>query len=169
MNMLSRSSAAGAVVLALLCTMTPAPIAAQSDIVVQPPTLAHWSAAISRELNATLRYPRTDPGWVTPEGTAWVDFTCSEAGKPAGMTVAQRSGSTALDRAAMAAVERIKTMHPLPVGIGHDQRYRAVIMFATSKSSLDRQRRTAMRDPRLSGARSNGILALVAPVPIVAR
>ena len=169
MKTLSRSSVACAVVLALLRTMTPAPVAAQSEIVVQLPTLARWSATISRELNRTLRYPRTDSGRVTPEGAAWVEFTCSEVGKPAGITVAHRSGSTALDRAAVAAVERIRTMHPLPVGIGHDQRYRAVIMFATSGSSLERQRRTALKDPRLNGARSSGILALVAPVPVMAR
>ena len=169
MNKLSRSSAACAVVLAITAAINPAPLAAQQEVVVELPTVARWSAAISRELDDSLVYPRAMHGRELPEGTAWVDFTCSESGQPAGMKIAQRSGSPMLDRAALAAVPRIKTMHPLPAGIGHDQRYRAVIMFALSESSLKEQRRAMLRDPRLNGRASNGVLALAAPGPIMAR
>lgn len=170
---LGRGSVACAVTLALLSTMSPARLeartaarSAQEEVLVRSPTVARWTTSLSRQLGRFMEYPRADYGLAFPEGTTWVDFTCSDDGRPANITVSQRSGSRNIDRAAVRAVERIQSLHPLPGGVDHSQRYRAVLIFAASQGEANRQLRVAMKDPRLQGRGPDRVLALVAPAPV---
>jgi hypothetical protein len=49
-----------------------------------------------------------------------------------------RSGDVRLDRAAISAIQRIKTLHPLPAGIGTAQLFQANIVFAYDERDLAR-------------------------------
>lgn len=167
MNAIIRAATACALLSAVPATGS----AQQADIVVQPPTTAAWSAVMARELERGMIYPRADFGRGEPEGVARVRFTCSDTGAPTGVTLWRSSGDRRIDQAALRAVGRIKTMHPLPAGVGHDQRYAALLVFARTEASRERQLRAVMAEPEMRrwAAMAKGrTLALVAPIPSVA-
>lgn len=128
------------------------------------PTLAGWSATLSRSLGAAMRYPHFFSNEVPADGTARVRFVCSPSGVPAGLELVRSSGNVRIDGAALAALRRIKTMHPLPLGVSPDQHYVAAIVFAASQESLDRQLR-AIRKEQLAhrSAGSSDIALLLTP------
>lgn len=115
-------------------------IAAEKPIVVTGPevSLNAWSGRVVRALDRNLYYPIPIRG-VPDEGVASVKFLCSEDGTPAKVAIVKSSGSRVLDAAAVRAVRRIVTLHPLPDGITHDQPFQANILYATSQEKLDRQ------------------------------
>lgn len=164
MRMFTYAVLAGAVLVA-----TPSVAPAQRDIVVQPEAVSvqRWSARVSRALDQNLVYPRPDFGRPDPEGVVRVDFRCSEDGKPSHVAVSRPSGTRRLDVAALRAVNRLKTLHPLPTGIGHDQRYAAMIIFAASEESRDRKLRALAKEARTAGPGGRTTVALVGPVPAV--
>jgi TonB family protein len=106
-------------------------------VVTAPVSLAQWSTSVERSLDRTLTYPAPLRG-PDPEGVVKVKFLCSESGTPTGITLAKSSGSRALDAAALRAVRRIKTLHPLPDGLSHSQIFQANILYASSERSHDR-------------------------------
>lgn len=110
-------------------------------IVVQasPVTLKQWSKTISNRLEDGIRYPA--PMWATDidSGIVTVRFQCGEDGRPTALTLNRKSGSGALNRAAMRAVSHIKTLHPLPAGLKPTQVYEAHILFARSEEEYRRQ------------------------------
>ncbi|MFC4295909.1 energy transducer TonB [Novosphingobium tardum] len=108
-------------------------------------SVAQWSSGMTDKINQNLELPRRVLNEST-DGTVSVAFLCSEDGTPAALRVIHRSGNSTLDRAALRAVSRIPTMHPLPQGIDHGQRFQANIIFASSQSAYDDQIRTLRRD-----------------------
>ena len=144
------------------------PVSARQEVVVQPgPSLAAWSATVGRRLDDGLRWPARIWSGGREEGVARVAFRCSEDGRPAEVALMRSSGVPEFDHEAMRAVRKIKTLHPLATGIGHDQRYAAVVSFGTSQASVDRQRARAMREDQSLAAisRGGGRLAMVGPIP----
>jgi TonB family protein len=107
-------------------------------VVAKPITLAQWTAGVGSQIDKVLRYP-TDIMNENMSGIASVRFQCSDDGKPTAMTVSRKSGWRDLDREAVRAVAKLKTMHPLPDGLKHDQHYVANILFARSQDDHDRQ------------------------------
>ena len=101
--------------------------------------LAHWKQAVSREIERNLYYPRSFPGWDLPEGTVAVRFSTGEDGRPTGIELSRSSGHRRLDGAAMRAIRRISTLHPLPQGISETATLRANVIFASDETSLARQ------------------------------
>lgn len=108
-------------------------------------TLEEWSERIGTALGRTLRYPVLINGQPFAYGVVEVKFNCSDTGKPDKVALHKSSGSAALDRAAIAGVSRIISLHPLPTGLGHDQQYRALIVFDDDEGRYRRQM-AAMRD-----------------------
>lgn len=151
----------------VLCA--PSPLFAKNDVVVAAtPSVAQWTKAVTRSLESHIRYPAYY--WLNPrrEGAVRVSFSCSEDGKPAHLVLVKSSGMQAFDRAALSAVSRIKTLHPLPATFRHDQRYGAIVIFAESEASRDRLLARINKDRRVaatSTGSSNGLLALVGPLP----
>ncbi|MCC2977620.1 energy transducer TonB [Sphingomonas sp. PL-96] len=124
--------------------VTPAPgLARQQEqgivIVAEPVTLSTWSQRTTKLLERHMVYPHYMLGALPREGVVRVSFLCSETGKPKSVAIADSSGFSELDAAALRAVRMIPTLHPLPQGLKHDQRYQAVLLFATSQASHDRQ------------------------------
>lgn len=101
--------------------------------------LAQWKRTVSREIERNLFYPHSYPGWEVPEGTVAVRFSCDGDGKPTAIELSRSSGHRRLDGAAMRAVRRISTLHPLPPGISEDATLRANVIFASDETSLARQ------------------------------
>lgn len=131
---------------ALAASSVVIPASSRSDpinpIVIEGPAragLVYWKQSVVRELDRNLAYPRSYPGWDMPEGTVAVQFICGEDGKPASVELSRSSGNRALDRAALRAVERISTLHPLPAEISDGAALRANVIFATDHVSLARQ------------------------------
>lgn len=162
MNALIRVATACALV-----ASAPSLVSAQEEIVVQPPSKAVWAARMGRALSRDVGYPQRYHGAPYAQGTALVRFLCSDAGVPAGAALVRSSGDHGLDRAALRAVNRLK-LHPLPAAVGHDQRFAAAIVFATSQASLDRQLDALRRDPALRAV-GRDTVALAAAAPAVAR
>lgn len=135
-----------------------------NTVIVNAPTLASWSANVSRSLGAAMRYPHFFSNELPVEGTARVRFACSPSGTPAGLELVRSSGDRRIDRAAFRAIMRLKTLHPLPAGLSADQHYVAAVVFATSQESLKRQVR-AIRDEQAAraDARLQDIALLVSP------
>lgn len=123
-------------VAALVLAAAPALASAQeASVTVTAPTLAAWSTKLSKALDRELYYPPEYNG----EGTVAVSFQCSDSGAPSSVAVLKSSGSKILDHAAMRAVRHVKSLHPLPAGLAHDQRYVALLLFAQTRESHDRQ------------------------------
>lgn len=107
-------------------------------------TVSQWSRTMTRNLDDRLEYPRFLVG--RTQGVVRLKFLCSESGAPSDVAVLQSSGSRQLDQAALRAVRRIPTLHPLPDGVAHDQKYVATILFAQDQASHDRQMALLVRE-----------------------
>jgi len=100
-------------------------------------TLAQWSSRVTRALEHGLSYPPGLLGKASNEGVVTVKFNCSDSGSPAAVALEKSSGSRDLDTAALRAVSHIATLHPLPDGVVHGQKFQALVLFATSEDSKD--------------------------------
>lgn len=156
-------------VLACLAIVSAIPAAAapgdpNNDIVAVAPntSIQQWVSTVSERLDGTLRYPYTfrEPA---PSGTVSVTFKCSESGEPAAIQVVRQSGNSSLDRAAVSAVQRIKSLHPLPMGIGREQLFQANIVFATDERALAKEEAAL----RTASRHSNEALAMNGQAPLV--
>lgn len=108
------------------------------DIVVTAPATEEvraWSARVGEHIGAQMRFPRDLGPTPDPEGLVEVTFKCSEDGRPTNVSLLQTSGSRRIDRAGMMAVERVRSLHPLPRGIDHGQVYKAQLLFTTDDNS----------------------------------
>jgi periplasmic protein TonB len=123
--------------------------APDDDIVVLAPNSAEviaWSARVGENISQQMRYPRDLGPTSDPEGLVEVTFECSEDGRPSNVALLESSGSRRLDRAGMAAVQRVASLHPLPSGIDHRQVYRAQLLFDTDDGNgRTRRQLEAMR------------------------
>ena len=104
-----------------------------------PLTLVVWSQRIGQELDRRMYFPSIPLGREKPSGVVRVKFACSESGRPDQVSVYQSSGNRWLDKAALDAVRKVATLHPLPDGMSHQQRYVATLLFAQSPEDYDRQ------------------------------
>ena len=108
------------------------------DIVVIAPVDAEvraWSARVGEHIGQEMRFPRDLGPTSDPEGLVEVTFECNEDGRPSKVSLLRTSGSRRLDRAGIMAVERVRSLHPLPRGIDHGQAYKAQLLFATDDGS----------------------------------
>lgn len=120
-------------------------IAGQSgnDIEVSAPTsVAVWSQSIGDQLDDNIEnkissYSMGTGG--TPTGLASVRFRCSETGEPTAVELIRRSGDYRLNSMAKSVVADIKTLHPLPAGVGPDQVFVANILIASDQKDYDRK------------------------------
>lgn len=115
-------------------------------------TLASWSNTFAKRLDRNLDYPSRSFREERPSGVVSVSFRCSEDGRPSTIAVSRKSGDADLDHAAMRAVSRIKTLHPMPVSFKPDQKFRADILFATSEAQHDRQIRQLREEAKAGNA-----------------
>lgn len=92
--------------------------------------LAEWSKRMQTELERNLVYPVAFGGQRL-DGVVRVKFNCSDNGRPDKVTLLKSSGSTLTDRAAMRAVSKMASLHPLPTGFKPTTRYEAIVVFAT--------------------------------------
>jgi len=91
---------------------TPAPV-------VEPPSAdaeRRWHAAISQRIQSRLRYPPLAKR-LGLEGTARVRFTVSADGSVSSLTLAETSGDSSLDQAALDAVQDSSPLPPPPAGL----------------------------------------------------
>jgi TonB family protein len=93
------------------------------------PSFTEWSQLVEQTIDRHLAYPFFFRSGDFRQGQVQVTFLCSEDGRPASVSVEKSSGSYQLDRAAMRAITRVTSLHPLPEGITHEQKYRAVLLF----------------------------------------
>lgn len=102
-------------------------------------SLTDWSKHMTKALERQMVYPSYLTLAEPHEGVVRVSFLCSESGRPTAVTLQDSSGHRDIDQAAMRAVQRIPTLHPLAEGLTHAQRYQAVLLFAKDQASYDRQ------------------------------
>ncbi|WP_165799645.1 energy transducer TonB family protein [Sphingomonas oleivorans] len=95
------------------------------------PDLANWIERVEEDLDRHLSYPRPLGGAPYSEGIVHVSFLGGPDGRPSEVAIRKSSGARDLDAAAMRAVRKITTLHPLPAGVSADQKYEAAILFAT--------------------------------------
>jgi protein TonB len=131
----------------------------KSPVVVTAPTLTvdQWSANMTRSLERQLRHAVHSNGPRPNEGLVRVNFRCSEDGTPSAVALASSSGHRDLDRAALRVVSNIPTLHPLPQGITHDQRFAALILFANDQLSYNRQMAVLREDAARENASRTGV------------
>jgi periplasmic protein TonB len=142
------------------------------DIVVvgDQESVDHWKGRVGRELADNLVAPRQIGMQDYPDGVVRVRFHSSETGAPDGVAVSGSSRSVALDRAAVRAVKRIPTLHPLPDGVAHDRMMEAWVIFASSDAQADRMKRGLEREVRIARAMSTDQrAAAVTPIVVASR
>lgn len=120
-----------------------------TDIEVSAPTsVAAWSDSIGDQLDRSIgnkisSYSLGPAG--TPTGLASVRFHNSQTGEPTAIELIRRSGNSRLNSMAKSVVADIKTLHPLPAGVGPDQVFVANILVAADQQAYDRDMAT-LRD-----------------------
>lgn len=114
----------------------------------RPVTFARWSSDVTRNIERHLIYPTPFANELPATGLVSIKFHCGEDGRPAAVTLFRKSGSHYLDSAAMYAVSRIKTLHPMPASFRTGQTFVANILFATDWADYDSQM-TALRKEAL--------------------
>jgi len=97
-------------------------------------TMAEWTERMHRVLANELHYPMPVLGLRPGSGTVSVKFNCSDNGRPDKVSVLKSSGDSLLDRAALSAVRRMASLHPLPTGFTPSQKFVALIVFANNAS-----------------------------------
>jgi protein TonB len=95
-----------------------------------PVTLDEWTKRMYQVLNREIRYPTQIYGVGYSSGIVRVKFNCSDSGRPDKVALLKTSGSSSFDRAAISAVRRMASLHPLPSGFKPTQAFEAVIVFA---------------------------------------
>lgn len=134
MTIIQRAALPLAAMLVLPLTSLDAKQQTPDDIVVLAPAhkeVIAWSARVGQDISQNMRFPRDLSSSEAPEGLVQVTFKCSEDGRPSDVALLETSGSRRLDRAGMAAVQRVQSLHPLPNGIDHNQVYKAQLLFET--------------------------------------
>jgi periplasmic protein TonB len=138
--------------------------------VAAPDSLAHWTAQVSRDLDAHLVYPNMVGRDNPPEGAVRVGFQCSETGAPSHVTLLQSSRSRDLDQAALHAVQNISTLHPLPVDVTHDRAMEAWVFFASDQDRVGTMKRALERQVQVAAAERTGTqMASLPPLVIASR
>jgi hypothetical protein len=141
------------------------PLASQ-EIVVSPRSDAAFVKEVSQALDAQLDRVRFSPR-SSSTGIAKVRFVADEYGRPAKISLYERSGSSDLDRAAKRAVSGLTNLSPLEYGAHDDRVIQANIVVASSEAQMERLMRKLQRDEaaRIASARSErAVLAMtVAP------
>ncbi|MBB5713265.1 energy transducer TonB family protein [Sphingomonas aerophila] len=140
-----------------------------SDAASNPVTFKAWQVRVQRELAHRLHYLAPILGRSAGSGVVRVNFNCSESGRPDKVTLAQSSGSQALDRAALFAVRKMASMHPLPSSFNHEQKFAALIYF---DDGLGTQSDSKLKDMMASADKANGwihdpVAAAQGPAPVL--
>lgn len=151
------AAAASAVVLAQ-------PVLSQTDnIVVTSGSIdeAAFVAKVSQDLDRQLRSASFFDDHAG-EGITSVRFTRDENGEPADVTLHRASGTRSLDRIAMRAVSRLRSLDVVPRTVGADQVYQANIIFAGTESSYRKL------NNRLAAEETARIAAGTDKVPVLA-
>jgi protein TonB len=156
---------------AVLSTIPAASLARQDQVVVtsRPVTFVAWQKKVQHDLANRLHYPMPILGRFAGSGIVRVKFSCSESGRPDKVTLFHSSGSHALDRAALSAVHRMASMHPLPRAFGHDQKYFADIYF---DDGLDSDYEAKLQAMNAAASKANSwaydsVAAAQAPAPVL--
>lgn len=135
-------------------------------VVAKPVTQAQWSRTITRKLDRALRSPVVFSNEIPPTGIVSVRFHAGDGGRPMAIEVARTSGTRRLDREAIAAIGRLRTLGPMPATFRPDQRFLANILFAKDQEQFDRQTALLRREAaaRSVAARSAALGGSAAPI-----
>jgi protein TonB len=98
-------------------------------------TIAEWSQRMQSELERRMIYPIGTFN-KRPNGMVRIKFNCSEDGRPSNVTLLKSSGNASVDHAAMRAVRKMASLHPLPTGFTPATSYEALVLFATGAQDL---------------------------------
>jgi TonB family protein len=135
-------------------------------VITAPPTRAEWANQLSRNLDNAVQYPQPLFGRPSDAGLVSVVFIADSNGKPMAAKIVFSSRSYELDRAAMAAIKRMKPVFPKPANLADNQRIRANVFFATSNRDFEKQLRLLRLDTAQAAAQpSIGAEVLAINIP----
>jgi TonB family protein len=92
-----------------------------------------WINRVQNLLVRNLQHSQGISPYSSGTGVVRIKFNCSDSGKPDKVTLKKSSGDLMLDRAALRAMSRVATLHPLPTGFNHGQRFEAEVVFASDE------------------------------------
>jgi len=111
-------------------------------------TMAEWNERMHGLLAKELHYPMPIMGLRAGSGTVSVKFNCSESGRPDKVSLLRTSGDALLDRAALNAVRRMASLHPLPTGFQPTQKFVALVVFTNDPNDPALNHLTAEQSKR---------------------
>ena len=92
---------------------------------------------MARDISDNLAVPRI--GFAQPpEGIVKVIFHADASGRVDHVGIAEPSTSSVLDRAAIAAIERMKTVRPAPASMNDSRSIEAWVYFANTDGAAER-------------------------------
>ena len=144
--------------LAVSSVMSGALLAQGQTIVVTSPRdgVTQWAAAVSRDLDRSLKFQRFMRPQQHATGIVSVRFNCSDDGRAVNLVVTRHSGSRVLDGAAIQAISQIRSLHPIPGELASNQLVQANIYFAADESELQQQQAQLRRERAASWAAGKG-------------
>lgn len=124
-----------AVVLTLFSTAQ-AKTHAPDIMVTAVPSEQSWAARLSRKLDERMTYPVSLNPYDQPSGFVRVLFSMNRDGTIRDMSLLRRSGSRAIDRAAMKAVSLLSGISVLPFSVDQGREIEADLFFADDEQQL---------------------------------
>jgi len=116
------------------------PYQPEQTIVVQSQrhTLDAWAGRLSQQISDNLTVPNLVGARSDVSGLVSVRFHCGPDGRPTALTITRRSGIREIDNAALRAIGKLNSLHPLPDEMTTGRSVRADIVFAQDQITLDR-------------------------------
>jgi TonB family protein len=131
--------------------------------VTAAPTEPSWAARLSRTLDERMTYPTSLSPYDRPSGFARVLFSMNRDGTIRDMSLLRRSGSRAIDRAAMKAVSQLSGISVLPYSVDQGREIEADLFFADDEQQL----RNMVAENRRWHAPASQAIASTDKAPIV--
>lgn len=128
------------VLAALAASLALAPggtLAQPEDIIVSSARpIDQFVEEVSRDLDRQLKRHGAPYPHFAETGLTQVFFECGADGKPTNIRVGRKSGLFA-GSTARRAVAKLRSLHPLPQGVSHDQTFLANVIIASDRDQLE--------------------------------
>jgi hypothetical protein len=102
------------------------------NVVIGGRSLDNFVGDVNKDLDRALNRSRPVTRAIMGTGIVQVLFECGPDGKPTNISYYRKDQDGDVNRLAVRAVSKIRTMHPLPHGVSENQQYMANIIIASN-------------------------------------
>lgn len=125
-------------------------------VVIGERSLDNFVSDVNKDLDRGLNRSRPRAQPIIGTGIVQVLFECGPDGKPTNISYYRKDNNRDVNRLAVRAVSKIRTMHPLPSGLSAGQQYMANIIIAHDRFEYEGLSKELNRSEQLRIAAAKG-------------